>query len=151
MGDVVERWRHAGLDCCIRVGSHSLDGYVRLPDGHPDRRFAEAADAVDEAMDPDPIPFPFAMGHRHIPVDIHGGLSDGPDQEGWVGFDTAHGLDYWADEDLEPHLRQAERILAHTIGQRLQRDGLGTRWTLERLRAEVNRLAEELAARAQAT
>ena len=99
MGKVVEAWRHAGFDCCIRVGSYSLDGYVRLPDGHPDRRLAETADEVDQAMDTDPIPFPFAMGFRHVPVEVHGGLSDGPDGDGWVGFDTAHALDYWADED----------------------------------------------------
>jgi hypothetical protein len=149
MGKVVERWRHAGLDCCIRVGSYSLDGYVRLPDGHPDRQLAETADEVDQAVRGDPIPF--ATGHQHIPVNIHGGLSDGPDEAGWVGFDTAHGLDYWADEDLAPHLRQDDRICAHMIAVRLQRDGLGTRWTLDRLRAEVNRLAEQLAARGRGT
>jgi hypothetical protein len=147
VGKVVESWRYAGLDCCIRVGSYSLDGYVRMPDGHPDRRLAETDDEVDRAMDTDPIPFPFAVGFRHIPVEVHGGLSDGPDGDGWVGFDTAHALDYWADEDLAPHLRQDDRIFAHVIGERLQRDGLGMRWTLDRLRAEVNRLAEQLVAR----
>jgi hypothetical protein len=143
----VERWLHAGLECCIRVGVYGLDGCVRLPEGHPDRRMAETADEVDQAMDKAQDPFPWGRGHRHIPVEVHGGLVDGPDEDGWIGFDTGHALDYWADEDLAPHLRKDDRIAAHMIGVRLQRDGLGTRWTKERLRSEVNRLAEQLAAR----
>jgi hypothetical protein len=92
-------------------------------------------------------PFPFASGHRHIPIVVHGGLTSGPDEDGWVGFDTAHGLDYWTDEDLAPYLRRDDRIVAHTIGERLRRDGLGTCWTIDRLRAELNRAAQQLAER----
>ncbi len=146
---VVERWQHAGLDCCICVGIfYCLDGFVRLPPGHPDRKLAELADAIDEAAELNPSPFPLERGHQHIAVDVHGGLTHGPDSDGWVGFDTGHALDYWNDDDLQAHLRKDDRIAAHMIGWRLERDGLGTRWTIQQLRDEVNRLAEQLAARA---
>lgn len=46
-------------------------GYVKLPADHPWRR-----------LDAD-----------NIPVDVHGGITYGPDNDGWIGFDTMHPCD----------------------------------------------------------
>lgn len=46
-------------------------GYVRLPADHPWR----------------------AMEAGDIPADVHGGITYGPDDDGWIGFDTMHGED----------------------------------------------------------
>lgn len=35
-------------------------------------------------------------------VEVHGGVTYGPDNAGWVGFDTNHAYDMNADEDGEP-------------------------------------------------
>ena len=46
-------------------------GYAKLPADHPWRQL----DAED------------------IPVDVHGGITYGPDSDGWIGFDTMHAGD----------------------------------------------------------
>ncbi|NMM99657.1 hypothetical protein G1C96_0235 [Bifidobacterium sp. DSM 109958] len=46
-------------------------GRVRLPEGHPWR----ASDGWD------------------IPARVHGGVTYGPDEDGWIGFDTLHAMD----------------------------------------------------------
>lgn len=86
-GKVVLRWQHAGLACQIRTATHSLDGFVRLPDDHPDRYVSEAAHIVSQAeVEGHPFGSTASTGHRYIPVDVHGGgLTSGPDNDGWVG------------------------------------------------------------------
>lgn len=53
----------------------AVNGYARLPAGHPWQRLDLQMGAVD--------------------VDVHGGITYGPDPDGWVGFDTLHSGDYW--------------------------------------------------------
>ena len=114
--EAVHIWEHAGLECVITdSGIGHLNGYVRIPEGH------------------------VAAGKHYdrIPVQVHGGLTYS-NAAGWVGFDTAHGHDWWPEEHLiaagakvpdhEP-LRFAPYIV----------------WTFEKLRAEVNSLADQLA------
>lgn len=47
-----------------------LNGYIQLPDGHP---WLSAGEYCDDAN-----------------VDVHGGITYGPDSGRWIGFDTAH-------------------------------------------------------------
>lgn len=62
-------------DIAWRVAEHpdflAWCGYVRLPEDHPWR----------------------GMDAEDIPVDVHGGVTYGPDGDGWIGFDTLHAGD----------------------------------------------------------
>lgn len=55
----------------------AVNGYVRLPDGHPWRELNDIQ--FDDQPD----------------VDVNGGITYGVDDEGWIGFDTPHAGDYW--------------------------------------------------------
>lgn len=51
-------------------------GYAKLPADHPWRQ----------------------LNADDIPVDVHGGITYGPDSDGWIGFDTMHAgdmIDMW--------------------------------------------------------
>lgn len=111
--DARRRWSHAGLDCAM-VDSNIgfVNGYVRLPEGHVAR--SATYDQINRT------------------VSIHGGLTYGVDADGWVGFDTGHGGDYWPGMDPKYFYGPAERT-----------------WDMERLTAEVESLASQLAAMTQ--
>lgn len=53
----------------------AVNGYVKVPSWHPW----------------------FGLYCDCIPVDVHGGLTYGCNQRGWIGFDTLHAGDYWPD------------------------------------------------------
>lgn len=55
----------------------AINGYVRLPEGHPWRMLAD----IQFTDQPD--------------VDVNGGITYGVDKDGWIGFDTLHAGDYW--------------------------------------------------------
>ena len=60
---------YQGLQCKVvltEIGHRC--GYVKLPKDH----------------------FAFKMSYDDIAVNIHGGLTFGPDKLGWIGFDCAH-------------------------------------------------------------
>jgi hypothetical protein len=65
----------SGLTVRVVQSYESVNGYVKLPDGHP---WLEAEDDWD------------------IPSNVHGGITF-RDNLGWVGFDTNHGWDIWPD------------------------------------------------------
>lgn len=90
-----------GLQCKVVFTHMSFRcGYVKLP---------EAFRAVD---------------YDSLPVDVHGGLTYGPDKEGFVGFDCAHAGDADADNPNRfPHYHF---------------------WTLEEVVEETEKLAEQL-------
>lgn len=103
-------WSHRGLQCMIGRSPFkgAFNGYVQLPSEHP----------------------AYGKHYDQIEADAHGGLTYGCDPDGWVGFDTLHGGDYWEGcKELEF----------------MSRWGSYTTWTLELLREEVNRLADQLA------
>jgi len=135
-GEAIEVWEHAGLRCAIvpnrQIGM--FNGYVRLPEGDPRR----------------------SGKHDDLDMDVHGGLTYGPDPAGWVGFDTGHAGDYWSPDDLIGYLD--ESVLRYFglggVAGHMQaklrgaghHDPLANQWTIPRLRAEVEHLAEQLAA-----
>lgn len=86
----------------------AVNGYVKLPAGHPWRD-----------MD-------LQMGEVDVPV--HGGITYGPDESGWIGFDTLHSGDYWPD-------------MPDVLGV-----GRDKTWTLELVAAEAQQLARHAAA-----
>jgi hypothetical protein len=105
---ITRRWEAHGLECTIRdSGMGFFNGYVRLPADHV------AHDATYDQI------------NRSIRA--HGGLTYGPDADGWVGFDTGHAGDYWP--GMKHFFGTAERT-----------------WDMERLAAETESLAAQLAA-----
>lgn len=172
-----------------------FNGYCQLPIGHPDLIVAIAYDIVERAeahhlQATDFLEADFELedwqreavrdllrrraAGEHGPLgwaqldevyEAPGGLTYGPDGEGWIGFDTGHGFDCWpvdewigpiGDEATRPWWPDQQRMLE--AYQRLgvwpgkiadgMPEGMGVRrWSFERLRAAVNALAEQAAAR----
>lgn len=128
--EAMEVWEHAGLRCAIVPNRHlgMFNGYVRLPEDHPGRHGT----------------------YDQIDVDVHGGLTYGPDPDGWVGFDTGHFGDFWAPDDLMGYLDESSMRYfgAGGIGRYAARgeEPLQRQWTIPRLRTEVEQLATQLAA-----
>lgn len=108
--DARRHWKHAGLTCAmIDSGIGFINGYVQLPEDHVARN--ASYDQINRT------------------ISAHGGLTYGPDEDGWVGFDTGHSGDYW------PGLTDPKRLF-----------GAPERtWDIERLTAEVESLALQLA------
>ena len=129
--DPLYQGKHRGIRWCIYQAPLSgvLNGYARIPDG------------VD--IDTDDLA-------------VHGGITYGGSGKctGWVGFDTAHTGDLWDLDELREkvgiHITPAgvawhENELAVRTGMPCERT-----WTVEALRAECERLCEQIAARAAA-
>jgi len=76
--DGVERWTHAELDCkIVKQDMGHWCGYVRRPeDVEPVRWQGDYDSKHDEILEAE--------------VDVWGGITYGPDEDGWVGFDDAH-------------------------------------------------------------
>lgn len=53
----------------------AVNGYVKLPDGHPWRDIEDIQFSSD--------------------INVHGGVTYGMDANGWIGFDTLHSGDSW--------------------------------------------------------
>ena len=73
-----ERFKHAGLNCeIIKTKMGHWCGYVQIPDDlGPVRWRADYDSKHDNILEPE--------------VDVWGGITYGPNDEGWVGFDDAH-------------------------------------------------------------
>lgn len=128
-GLLVRTWTHEGIECAMaRSPMVGVNGYVRVPEG---------------------VELPYDE-YRLIDLDVHGGITCGPDLDGWIGFDTGHGFDVWLDPDVpEDHLHQTMReagIDDPSTRLDLMMDGFTQIWTLEKLEAEVNHLAVQIKA-----
>jgi len=120
----LQQWEAHGLQCLIREGHDCLNGYVKLPS--PLAKKYESYDDVDL-----------------INLECHGGLTYGPNEDGWIGFDTAHWGDFWPDEELGKHapntLKSRKNLKACGITSMWQERH--NTWTIERLKEEVESLA----------
>ena len=117
---------HQGIQWCIYQSplSSVLNGYARIPDG------------VEIDVDT---------------LDVHGGITYGFGicSGGWIGFDTAHTGDHW---DVE-YLRSRVGVHVSPAGIAYQERGRSMWsgndwervWTVEKLRAECERLCEQIA------
>lgn len=86
---VIKHWHHEGIECAVYETRQShYCGYVNVPDGLIGKvRFTSAYDELDGFIDAN--------------VQAHGGITYGPDEDNWVGFDTAHAWDGNFDSDME--------------------------------------------------
>jgi len=76
--DGFSEFRHAGLDCkIVRTDMGHWCGYVRIPDNTGPVRCTSDYDIKSGE-------------HLNADVDVWGGVTYGPDSDGWVGFDDAH-------------------------------------------------------------
>lgn len=93
-----ERFTRADLDCeIVQTPMGHWCGYVQIPDDLGPVRWTSDYDSkYDEVLKAD--------------VDVWGGITYGPDDEGWVGFDDAHArslVDH-RDEDTDKDAVKAE-------------------------------------------
>lgn len=115
----VEDFEHAGLECRIaNTRDRHYCGYVKRPESVEPVRWRSDYDSKhDEILDAE--------------VDAWGGITYGPDPDGWLGFDDGHARSlaaYRADEstgiDATPRISEA---------------------SLEAVREETKELAEQIA------
>jgi hypothetical protein len=106
----VKEWIAHGVACKIAPGFKSLCGYVQLP---------------EELRSLDPIPRDI-----HVP---HHGLNYGPDEVGWLGFDTLHAWDHWAIEEIAPYVSEDEVQVMRWEETFLRGYDERIEWTLELL------------------
>lgn len=125
-GKVVAHGRHLLIRWVITYndlrGFEALNGYCQLPQGSPWLQ----------------------LDFDDIPVDVHGGLTYGPDEKRFIGFDTAHAFDVWsyealAEAGIEIDITWRERYGLPPI------PGGGYQWNMDKMRSEVERLAEQIA------
>ncbi len=130
-------WAHAGLPCLVLRSPHgNWCGYAAVPPEHPLH----------------------GWDYNDVDVDVHGGLTyaspcDGhichvpnpgePDDVWWFGFDCGHGFDIMP--GMDARLREIGDRLPMSTFDPLHFPG-ATYKTLDYVKAETNRLAEQLAA-----
>lgn len=126
-GLLVRTWVHDGIECAMaRSPMVGVNGYVKVPEG------------VELPHDE----------YGYIDLDAHGGITFGPDTDGWIGFDTGHGFDIWLDPDVpEDHLHRTLReagIDDPSTRLDLIMEDWTVIWTLEKLEQAVNSLAVQV-------
>lgn len=111
---IVRRFTHEGLRCCIgKLADRHYCGYVETAFG--EEAFASLWDAVD----------------------VHAGLSYGPDSGGWVGFACNRVGDVCVDDQGNPLPNVHTSLGIETEPE--------TTWTLDDVERETRTLAEQLA------
>ena len=85
---------HEGVEWCTvvthttKAGVRALNGYVRLPDGHPWRDCRTTAETHERLAD-------LASDMSRLLVGGATEVTYGPDDGGWIGFDTLGVSDHW--------------------------------------------------------
>lgn len=109
---VVTKFENAGLSCVIVCMRNSYYcGYVKTP---------------------------FEGGYQEFQktVDVHGGLTYGVDDDGWIGFDTMHAGDIPQNPDGSP--------LSNNAIANLTSDDHSKKWKPEDVMEETGELAEQI-------
>ena len=101
-----ERFSHAGLDCkIVQMRQGHWCGYVRRPeDVEPVRWTSDYNSKQDDVIDAE--------------VEVWGGITYGPDEDGWVGFDDAHAcslVDHREFDTAKDAVKNETRYLADQI------------------------------------
>lgn len=81
-GELVNTGIHHGIRWCIMNGPFGLNGYVRLPEAHPWLNKGSYLEKLEGSDYPR----------------VHGGITYGPDNDRWIGFDTAHAEDLFGSD-----------------------------------------------------
>jgi hypothetical protein len=108
-GSDTERFTHAGLSCkIVHQDLGHWCGYVQIPDDLGPVRWTSDYDSKhNEVIDAE--------------VDVWGGITYGPDDDGWVGFDDAHArsvIEYYEKGEVESDreaVREETKRLADQI------------------------------------
>jgi len=102
---VSQEFKHAGLDCkVVKADMGHWCGYVRRPeDVEPVRWSADYDSKHDEILEAE--------------VDVWGGITYGPDDDGWVGFDDAHARDLVDHRDHPSEKSAVEEETQHLAEQ----------------------------------
>lgn len=110
--EAIEVWQYKGVRCVVRPGFCSLNGYVCLPTSMRDwwSNYHEANEVLT----------------------AHWGLTYGPDEDGFIGFDTGHAFDYWAADDLIGLIPDEGMFTVSLLAKMHSDDRLGRRWTRAR-------------------
>ena len=111
----LNRFEHRGIECMVSMGSYSINGYLRLPAGHPWLAADEPWDLPDEAHD------------------VHGGVTLYSKEHQIIGFDTNHLSDGIHPEGL------------HVMGDESLFDFQGHIWTEHEVKAELTAWADKAA------
>ena len=131
---VYERFKHAGIECCIRVSPMGgLNGYVRLPKQLTGNRQPSREHGW--------------IGEEELAesFDVHGGITYGPDEDGWIGFDTGHAGDIWPAEFIREHLPREEMPFYDFYEFERQHPSAWTNvWTPQKMHDEVCYLARQV-------
>jgi len=96
-----KEWTHAGYRCAVLDMKGHRCGYVNVPDEEKDEIAWTSSVIHGEFVPAD--------------VDAFGGITYGPDGDGWVGFDNAHSHDVRTKEnnpndELEAMVKETERL-----------------------------------------
>jgi hypothetical protein len=117
----LEVWEHRGIRCVMRVSPLiGLNGYARIP---PEVMPKDTDDVVT----------------------AHWGISYGPDEDGWVGFDTGHSGDWWAPDDVAGWMDDFHMQIAQRMWNRAKQLPWGRRWTREKVREHTEQIADQIA------
>lgn len=99
----------------------AVNGYVQLPENHPWLDYELQFDGPD--------------------IDVHGGITFGPTDERWIGFDTLHAGDSWPVGPDIPD--RAAKTLSRLASYVL--DDYSRTWTAEAVADETRKLAGQAA------
>lgn len=119
--NTTDEWTAYGLLCRIKPGFGALNGYVQIP-----RQL-------------------FSEETAQRVLAVHYGITYGPDDDGWVGFDTVHAGDYWAPDDLIGLVSDEHLKFANDFREIWKDAEHSRRWTKDLLKQETERLAQQVA------
>lgn len=112
---VVEEWAAHGLNCRISKGFEGFNGYVQIPP--PGLSQAEVTSLPGRT------------------------ITYGPDSDGWIGFHTGYGGDYWDEEVLVQHFSGIHLLTGRKLREIAKRGQYSRRWTMDKLRSVTEELA----------
>lgn len=85
---VIEDFDHHGIWCRLALSPcWTVNGYCKVPESKIYRLEVNN------------------MGHPDN-IDVHGGVTYGPDDDGWIGFDCIHFGDIWHNEEREKYYEE---------------------------------------------
>jgi len=118
---VLEHWEHRGIECALYLTREShYCGYCRVPDEISEKvRFTSTLDKNDNFVEAD--------------VNVHGGVTYGPDADRWIGFDCNHAGDHCVDDDGDPLPNQIPNLTTNFV------------WSSEDVEEETESLVDQLA------
>lgn len=118
---IIADWTHRGIRCAIyNIRERHYCGYVQMPE--------ELVGEIRTVSTYDEI-----VGVIEADLNVNGGITYGPDDDGWVGFDTAHSWDRCVDKN--------GNLLPNAMGAIGEADRT---WNPDSVKQETVQLAEQV-------